>query len=242
MVIVFCGQKGGTSKTTSAAAFASALRAAGKKILCIDAAPQCSFTYLLATNEAPPGIIELLQGAPVENVIRSTPEADVIAGSERMAALQNIPPQTLAEHIAPIKRKYKHIIIDTDCSLTAPLFLALFAADMVLIPVIADAGSLMGIQRLKKTIDAAKAAGAKVKIGGVFITQSNSRKTNAEKVIEDAMRQKCEALGISLYRQQIRRADAVRAAAALGESIITYDPKSKPAQDYISLLNELNLL
>lgn len=242
MVIAFCNQKGGTSKTTSAAAFASALCSSGKKILCIDAAPQCNFTHLLATNEAPPGIIELLQGATVEKVIRNTPEADVIAGSERMAALLDIPPQTLAERIAPIKRRYKHIIIDTDCSLTTPLLLALFAADVVLIPVIADAGSLMGIQALKRTIDAARAAGAKVKIGGAFITQSNTRRTNAEKVLEDAMRQRCEALGISLYRQRIRRADAVRAAAALGESIITYDPKSNPAKDYMALLEEMNLL
>lgn len=242
MIIAVANQKGGVGKTTSAAAFASALSAAGKKILCIDAAPQCNFTHLLATDTAPPGIIEVLKGAPVEKVIKHTPEADVIAGSERLAAAQDIPPQTLAEHIAPIKRKYNHIIIDTDCGLTTPLLLALFAADVVLIPVIADSGSLMGLQFLRKTIDAANAAGAHVKIGGAFITQSNTRRTNAEKVLEDAMRQRCEALGISLYRQQIRRADAVRAAAAFGESIITYDPKSKPAEDYIALLQEIKLL
>lgn len=241
MVITLANQKGGTGKTTSAAAIAAALKLSGKKVLCVDAAPQCNLTHLLAADHTAPGIIEFLNGSPAEAVIQHTEQADIIAGSPALAAAQNTPPQILAERLEPIKRRYSRIVVDTDCGLSHSLLLALFAADVVYIPVIADTGSLLGLQYLKNTITAANQAGAKTKIGGAFFTQTNGRKTNAEKVIEDAMRQTCENLGFSVYRQQIRRADAVRAAAAFRESVIAYDPKSKPAADYMELVKEMKL-
>lgn len=240
MIIAIANQKGGTGKTTSAAALACGIRSTGKKILAIDAAPQCNLSHLLGADTTAPGIVELINGAAPEGLIQHTGQADIIAGSRRLAAIQStIPPQILAERIHPVKRMYNDIVIDTDCALDNALLLALFAADTVVIPAIADVFSLSAIQDLRDTINAANAAGAGVTIGGIFFTQTSGRKTKAEKTIEAAMRKSCGALGIRVYDTQIRRADAVRAAAAFGESIITYDPKSKPAQDYINLIEEI---
>ena len=242
MIISLANQKGGTGKSTSAAAIASALRASGKKVLCIDAAPQRNLSNILRVSTTAPGIVELLQGTPAENLIQHPGEVDIIAGSVRLAGMSDISPQALERCIAPVEKKYQYIVIDTDCALNAFLLMGIFASNMVLIPMLADIGSLLGINDLWNTVTTARNLGADIKVAGAFFTQSNSRKTKAEKVMEDAIRKVCAGQGIPVYKTQIRRADAVRAAAAYGESIVAYDPASKPAMDYIDLLREIQLI
>lgn len=242
MIIALANQKGGVSKTTTAAALASGLHGSGKKVLAIDADPQCSLSFVLGADTAGRGLLDLLQGqATFEEVVQNTEQADIIPGSKRLAAAQaKIRPATLREILARNGKRYQHIIIDTGPGLQNALIFSLLAADLVIIPAIADAGSLMGLRDLAETIRATRTA-EPVKMG-VLITQANTRKTNAEKAIEEALRTTCKELRVPLFKTQIRRADAVRAAAGFRESIITYDPKSKPAADYMALLHELKLI
>ena len=243
MIIAIANQKGGVSKTTTAAALACALRESGKKVLAVDADPQCSLSFILGADSTGPGLLEVLQGkADLAETIQHTEQADIVPGSKRLAAAAaKIPPEALKRALAACWRKYRYIIIDTGPGLSNTLLQALIAADKVIVPVTADAGSLLGLRDLAETIREAERRGDFAKEVNAVITQTNSRKTNAEKVIEEALRTTCAELGISVYRQQIRKADAVRAAAGFRESVITYDPKSKPAQDYIDLLREMKL-
>lgn len=240
MIIAIANQKGGVSKTTTAAALACALRETGKKVLAIDADPQCSLSFVLGADVNGPGLLEVLQGSSqLPDAIQHTEQCDILPGSRRLAAAAaKIPPETLKRALAPYWRKYSYMIIDTGPSLSGLLLQALIAADTVIIPVIADAGSLLGLRDLRDTITAAEDYSPIKKDARALLTQANTRKTNAEKAIEEALRTTCAELDIPFYRQEIRKADAVRAAAGFRESIITYDPKSKPAQDYKALLRE----
>ena len=244
MIIAIANQKGGVSKTTTAAAIACALHQRGEKVLAIDADPQSSLSFILGADMNAPGLLEALKGEirPGDE-IQTTQQADILPGSRLLAAEQGkIKPGALRDLLAQRIRRYKFVIIDTAPGLTNALMLGLMAADTVIIPALADAGSLIGLRDLKDTITAAQQAGSRAKIGGVLITQANSRKTNAEKAIEGAMRATCEQLQIPVYNTQIRKADAVRAAAGFRESIVAYDPTSKPAADYIALLQEMEII
>lgn len=243
MIITVANQRGGVAKTTTAAALACALRESNKRVLAVDADPQCSLSFVLGANTNGPGLLEVLQGkADLAETIQHTEQADIVPGSKRLAAAAaKIPPEALKRALAACWRKYRYIIIDTGPGLSNLLLQALIAADRVIIPVTADAASLLGLRDMVETVREAERQGTFAKDIHALITQANSRKTNAEKAIEEALRQTCEDLGVPLYRQQIRKADAVRAAAGFRESIITYDPQSKPAQDYMALLHEMKL-
>ena len=248
MIIAIANQKGGVSKTTTAAALACALLETSKRVLAVDADPQCSLSFILGADTNRPGLLEFLQGKspegkPLSSIIQQTEQALIIPGSKRLAsAAGKIPPDRLRINLSLISRKYNHIIIDTGPGLSNALLQALIAADTVIIPVIADAGSLLGLRDMVETIREAEKYGEFEKHINALITQTNGRKTNAEKAIEEALRTTCAELGIHMYRQQIRKADAVRASAGFRESVITYDPKSNPAQDYIALLREMKLI
>ena len=244
MIIAIANHKGGVSKTTTAAAMACALRGAGKKVLCIDADPQGSLSYLLGADLHAPGLLEVLQGEiDLADAVQHTEQADILAGSIRLAAeAGKIRPEALREILAPNIRKYRYVIVDNGPGLSNLLLQALIAADTIIIPTKAEAGALLGLRNMRDTIRTAETFGAGKKKVNALITQSNTRKTNAERAIEDALRQTCEELEIHLYQTQIRRADAVRASEIFRESIITYDVNSKPAADYKALLQEMKLI
>ena len=50
-----------------------------------------------------------------------------------------------------------------------------------------------------------------------------------------------EQMGINLFQTSIREGVAVKEAAAMQQSIFDYAPKSKPAQDYSTLLDEMGI-
>lgn len=243
MIIAIANQKGGVSKTTTAAAIACALHGSGKRVLAVDLDPQSSLSFVLGADANGPGILEVLQEeAALPEVVQTTAQCDIVPGSKRLAAAAGrIQPEALRDALAPYRRKYQYIIIDTGPGLSGALMQALIAADTVIIPVIADAGSLLGLRDLRDTIREAERYGSGKKEIRALITQANGRKTNAEKAIEEALRTTCKELGISIYRTEIRKADAVRAAAGFRESIVTYDPKSKPAKNYMELIQEMKL-
>ena len=53
------------------------------------------------------------------------------------------------------------------------------------------------------------------------------------------MREKCAAMGVPVLKTAVREAVAVREAQTLQQSLYLYAERSKPAQDYIKLLEEV---
>ena len=64
--------KGGTGKTTTAAALAQAATAAGKKVLCIDLDPQANFTFFIGADQNQRGSYHLLHGENPAALIQHT--------------------------------------------------------------------------------------------------------------------------------------------------------------------------
>ena len=235
-IITIANQKGGCGKSTTAAALAACLQRSGKRVLAVDADPQGSLTYLMGADPNGKTLYDALRHRPAF-LMQRTEQGEIFAGDKRLAA-----EQVKAIDLRRTLRGFVHdyIIIDTGPGLTSLLLSALYAADMVIIPTKANSGSLRGITDTLDTLEAVK--GDKKTPCGVILTQIHTRNTNAEKAFIDAIRQTCEERDIRLYDTVIRYAEAaVTSAEACRQSVVAYDIKSNPAQDYFRIMDEMGL-
>lgn len=245
MILTVANQKGGVGKSTSAAALATAAAYKGKKSLLIDLDPQGNASYIMGANLQDVGSYELLvEHKTAGQTIQHTPQGDIIASSLKLALaesqLQSEEERlySLKAAIKPIKSKYDLIVIDTPPVLNVLLFNALNATDKVIIPLYADILSLQGLYQLVHTIESQQQNNKALELTGVFFNKHNTRTVLARDTM-DTMRDKCAAMGVPVLKSTIREAVAVREAQTLQQSLYEYAPKSKPAQDYIKLLEEV---
>lgn len=81
-------QKGGTGKTTTAAAIVNAAIHRGKKALAIDADPQANLSFELAAETNGPNCYDLFNGAEAADLLQNTrPGLDVIPASWNLSTV-----------------------------------------------------------------------------------------------------------------------------------------------------------
>lgn len=233
-------QKGGTGKTTTAAVLAQAAAYKGQRVLAVDLDPQANLTYCLAADSGKPGSYDLLQGTPSASTIQTTAQGiDVIAASADLQTEKSSAgsARRLQKALAPISNKYDLCIIDTPATAGELQYNALQAADRLLIPLEADAYNLQSLQQITEAAEQIQGSNPNLKIAGIILTMYDRRP-----VINRQLRQmlidNAEAQGIA-FLGEIRKAVAVQEAAALQQSLFEYDPKCKPAADYMAVYEEL---
>lgn len=236
-------QKGGTAKTTTAAALAAGLNLRGLKALVIDADPQGNITYTTGANPAKNGLYSLLRGdISAADAIQHTAQGDIIASSLDLAGADmeftmQGREHLLREALEPVKG-YSHIIIDSPPALGIMSINALTASGDVIIPANADIYSLQGLQQLLNTITRVrKYSNPALKISGVLITRKG-RDTVAARAMLEQMQRKADAAGLYLYRATIREATAIREAQILQRSIFEHAPTANVTADYNSFIDE----
>ena len=90
MILTIANQKGGTAKSTTAAALAQAADYRGKRCLAIDLDPQGNLSFFLNADTARAGAFELLEGQPAEETIQHTEWGiDTIAGSWNLQTISS---------------------------------------------------------------------------------------------------------------------------------------------------------
>lgn len=246
MIIAVANQKGGQGKTTTVQCLATGAAKIGRKALAIDLDPQGNLTFSMGGSGENMGAYELLTGkaAPGE-VIQATAQGDLITASGSLALADTTftggqRTKALKDALRPVKGKYNHIVIDCPPALNTLLINALAAADVVIIPLTADIYSLQGLYQLKRSIDDARQINPGLKIGGVLFIKHNTRTILARDLTE-VITEKCRELDIPVYNTTIREGVAVREAQTARQSLLEYAPKSKPAKDYMQLIDEIGL-
>ena len=240
MIYTIATQKGGTGKTTTAAALAQAAAYTGKKALAIDLDPQGNLSFALAADATAPGSYELLNGSPVEEVIQTTPQGvDVITASPNLQTEKSSPgsARRLQEALEPIKRKYSVIVIDTPATAGELQYNALQAADRLLIPLQADTYNAQSLYQIAAVAEQIKQSNPRLKIAGAILTQYDTR-TTLSRQLRDILEATAKVLKIP-FLGTVRQAIAVQEAAALQRSLFDYAPKSNPAIDYMQIFNTL---
>lgn len=228
--------KGGTGKTTTAAAIAQAAVAAGKKVLAVDLDPQANLSFTIGADQNKPGAYQLITGTPAADLMQSTEQGiTAIAASPDLATIKTTPgsAKRLQRALEPVKDDFDLIIIDTPPTMGELTFNALQAATGLIIPLTADTYSLQGLYQITDIAHQMQRSNPALSIIGVVITQYDSR-PNFKKYIQSVIAEKGAEAGAP-FLISIRAGIAIAEAAAMQQSIFDYAPNSNPAQDYKKL-------
>lgn len=240
-VITIAEIKGGTGKTTTAAALAQAAALDDKRVLLIDLDAQANLTSIFGADPTMPGAWNLLNKFPVNELIQETyfDNIEIIAGASNLAA--EVPSKgsiyRLEAAIMPILTEYDLIIIDTPPAFGEMTYNALQASTGLLIALDADISALHGFYYITDLAKATKHTNNKLRLLGAIITRYNPRPI-VNRQTRDIIKEKAEEIRCPLIGE-IREGVAIKEARAYGKNLFTYAPKSKPAQDYKALYNRL---
>ena len=248
MILTVAFGKGGTGKTSTAAALANDARMKGKSVLSIDCDPQANFTFALKGNPAMPGLYEVMTDrAQATDVIQQTPQTQLISAGLNMAnaeqAIANKPGRDfiLKEALEPLRNNYDLIVIDTQPDLNTILVNALSVSDTVLLPMQANSFSIMGLYQMQETISQVKRrCNPGLTIAGIVLTKYKPRQTLASDMRESIVQQ-AQAMGTKVFDTYIREGVAVEQAQAMQQSLFDYAPDSNPAKDYKALFAEMQI-
>lgn len=240
MIYSIAIQKGGTGKTTTAAALAQAAAADGRRVLAVDLDPQGNYTFALAGDPERPGSYELLQGQPARDLIQTTPQGiDLIPAGGNLAAVtrETGAALRLQQALQPIRGDYDLIIIDTPPTVGMLQYNALQAADRLLIPLQADAYNLQSLKQITATAHTMQESNPALIISGIIVTEYDDRPTINRQL--RAMLQGAAAAFDIPYLGAVHKSVTVKEAAALQCSLFEYAPTSKPAADYLAIYKEI---
>ena len=241
-VISISNHKGGVGKTTSAINIGAGLNKLGKKILLIDLDPQANLSQSLGFINQERNIYGAIRGEssldPMEvieglDIIPSTLD---LSGAEIELSGEAGREYILKELIEPLRGSYDYIFIDTPPSLGLLTINSFTASDEVFIPLQAQFLALQGLTKLMEIIEKIKARLNKgLKVGGVLITQYDSRKILNRDVVATIQAHFKEAVFKTVIRDNVALAEA----PTQGADIFRYSPKSYGAEDYLALCKEI---
>lgn len=210
--------KGGVGKTVTTLSFAAELAARGKRVVAVDADPQCNLTnFYLAQREAGyTSLYDVLTGQnepyygdwilDASENIRLIPGsmdlilADVRAlkdGSVKLGVLRELA-ELMAEDDAA-----DYMLIDCPPSFTAAATAALFAADDVILPIKLDYFSLSGVSEIMRQIAGMHDVNPRLRVSGVLVTQYDGTTVANETL--DALRESA----VPIFGTAIHRTTAV---------------------------------
>lgn len=241
-VISISNHKGGVGKTTSAINIGAALNNLGKKVLLIDLDPQANLTQSLGFTNQQITIYGALKGEHKLEPISIVKGFDIVpstldlSGAEIELSSEPGREYILKELIENIKSSYDYVIIDSPPSLGLLTINSFTAADEIIIPLQAQFLAMQGLTKLVEVVEKIKTRLNKgLKIGGVFITQYDSRKVLNRDVNETIN----EHFKSEVFKTKVRDNIALAEAPAQGLDIFRYNAKSNGAEDYLALAKEI---
>lgn len=241
-VITIVNHKGGVGKTTSVINIGAALKRLGKRVLLIDLDPQANLSQSLGVEDQDRNIYGSMMGeyplSPVEisMALDVVPSNLDLSGAELELSSEAGREYILKELIDPIREDYDFIIIDSPPSLGLLTINALTASDEIYIPLQAQFLAMQGLAKLREIVEKIqKRLNKRLKIGGVFVTQYDSRKVLNRDVYETIKKHFADVV----FKTAIRDNVSIAEAPAQRMDIFDYQPHSHGAHDYLALGKEI---
>lgn len=236
-IIAIVNHKGGAGKTTITTSLGGALAREGKKTLMVDLDSQANLT--LSLTEPSEGMsvydaVKKMQPLPAVNVAE---RLDLAPSSfDMMNADRNfVGSEWLSRSLRPVSTDYDFVLLDCPPAVGNVTVNALTAATHVLVPVVADKFSILGLNKITDAIDVVTHDfNPSLTLLGIVINQWNNR--NVNKLYEQELRR---VHGDKVFDTRIRTNVAIQEAQACNETIFDYNPSSIGAADFLSLLREV---
>lgn len=244
-IIAIANEKGGVAKTTTAISLGGALVEMGKDVLLVDLDPQANLS--LALGVTPHNVRRsiadvLLNSATAVSVSRETsiPGLDLIPSNAETR---------MTERFLPIRQNYKHvlrqalehirlydtIILDCPPSMSAISQNALVAANLLIIPTQAEYLSAYALRNVMSTVRSIRAQDNPDLTYRILITMLDVR-IGSHKVLNKQLR---STFGKAVFETVIQIDSKLRECTIAGLPITHYVPRSRSAQQYRALAQEL---
>ena len=246
-IIAIANQKGGVGKTTTAVNLAAAMGMCGKKTLLCDLDPQGNTTSGNGVNKRETKLSAydlLINRTPAADIILHTPFEHLdllpsnmnLAGAEvEMADLEGRE-FLLKEALLPVGDAYDYILIDCPPSLGFLTINALAAADTLLVPVQCEYYALEGLSQLMMSVRQVKRLyNPHLDMEGVLLTMFDGRLNLTQQVVQEIKR----FFPRKVFGTTVPRTVRLSEAPSFGQPVLYYDRRSKGAEAYLSLANEI---
>ncbi|HHY45577.1 MAG TPA: ParA family protein [Firmicutes bacterium] len=245
--IAVANQKGGVGKTTTAVNLGACLGDLGRSVLLVDLDPQGNATSGLGVDRRAMDVSIydcLVNDAEPVKALRATefrglwllPSSLNLAGAEIELVPMMSRETRLRRVIGKIRDNYDYILIDCPPSLGLLTVNALTAADSVLIPIQCEYYALEGLSQLLNIIKLVRnRLNSSLDLEGVLLTMFDARTNLSLQVAEDVKRYFRD----KVYRTIIPRNVRLSEAPSHGKPITIYDSRSRGAEVYRELAEEV---
>ena len=250
-ILAIANQKGGVGKTTTAINLGAALARKGKKILVVDLDPHAcaSLHARIYPEEGQANLYDVfvadekLLPAIWPRLIRPTAMKglDMAPGCIRLSELENDfrdkrnKGSLLLAALEEQRKNYDFIILDCPPHLGILLINALVAADLLIIPTQTDFLALHGLKLLFDTLRTLSKVLPKPVMYRTVATMYDKRTKACTRVLDLLARK----MGNAMFNTVIGVDTHFREASAKGCSIFGIDPRSRGAQGYEALADEV---
>jgi chromosome partitioning protein len=247
VIITIANQKGGVGKTTTSINVSAALALLGYKTLLVDMDPQANSTVsFLDPHELKYTIYDFLEDSDLafEDVVQSTgiKNLQLLPSSISLAKLESKLIGEIDGHFRlkdrteSFRYNYDYVIIDTPPTLGLITINSFVAATHLIIPIQSSYFALEGTDDLLETIDKVRSrSNPDLALLGVVVTMYDKRTVIAKDSVEHINK----LFGRKVFNTIISRSVRLEESPAYKESIFTFAPDSKGAEEYQQLAREI---